>query len=729
MNRPNERFARLEDALGEAVPLQGVVVEARLLDLLAVVEVAQTYRNVRNSPIEAVYTFPLPEDAVLLDLELRLGERRLSGVVTPRAEAEARYEDALDQGHAALMLQRVDDGLYTLNLGNLMPGEQAVIRFRYGLFQRWNGSLLRFVLPTVIAPRYGDPARAGFMPHQTPETSLDTHYPFNIKVLALGQLAGGRVSSPTHPIQVSIEDGGLALTLARPAALDRDFVLSFQLPGKGAAVAWYAPDGDSWSVWASVRPDLPQVANPGTHSLRLLVDCSGSMSGDSMEQAKAALGEIVGRLQGADSFNLVAFGDSRKALFRGDVPATRENLELAQNWIATLDADMGGTELASAIEFTLKQPTSAGKRDLLLITDGEVWDSPDLFRMAREHRTRIFPVGVGSAPAQDVLKKLARLSGGAAEFVTPNEEMRPRIVRHFERLRQSAARGVESIWPGQPVWRFEGETGRVFSGDTLHVFAGMTAEPKGDFILACRLEDDRMVSFVAPCLQAPPCLASDLPRLVAARRMAETQDPESAMALAMDYHLVSEHTHYLVVAEREAGESAGDLPELAVVPQMLAAGWGGTGTVLSTCDYDMPSSIRCSPQRAPAPETNEAGFALEYFFDMDTFPMPFDPNRFVQALMVDLNGRSRRRRDADWLAWLGAPEELVAIVRMLALSGLDEEDLVKALLVFLLPQLTATGLENRAANSIRHMRVSHAAHQLIKGHRKRLSDAWFSIAY
>lgn len=733
MNIANERFAILNDELGEAVPLVGVAVEARLLDLLAVVEVTQTFRNVRKTAIEAVYTFPLPDEAVLLDLELELGERRLSGVVTPRAEAEARYEEALDQGHSALLLQRVDDGLYTLGLGNLMPGEEAVIRFRYGLFQRWNGSVLRFALPTAMAPRYGDPARAGLMPHQVPGTSLDVHYPFSLKVTALGQLARARVSSPTHAIAMALEDDGLAVTLARPAALDRDFVLAFDLAGQPGATAWHARDGEGWALWASVCPDLPEDDAALPRSLRLLVDCSGSMGGDSIAQARRALLDILDRLRETDQFNLVAFGSTHTSLFHFDVPADSVNLALARAWVKRLDADMGGTELCEALEAVLAPESACALRDLLLITDGEVYEDKTLHALARRHHTRVFPVGVGSAPAQEVLRRLARASGGAAEFVTPGEDMAARIVRHFERIRQASTAQVQARWPVEPAWRLEGETGLLFSGDTLHVFAGTGSAPTGEFAVECALAEGGALRFAAPWQPAPDALAADLPRLVAARRMQAATDPEVAQSLALRYRLVSEHTHYLVVAERAEGQRAEGLPALAAVPQMLAAGWGGTGSVVRSPDVDVYSPPRLSAGRAHYPASPGPimySISLGCLDFSDDMSEPTDAHAgagldaFIRALDQALSARQPRVGGADWLQGLGAPKAWIELVRRLAASPSEQAELVMALLVLLLPHLEREALGAQARSFLLHLQPTETAIGRVNAHMAEVESCW-----
>ena len=145
--------AMLKTIDGDSVPLLGLNVDVDIRDLLSEVMVTQTYRNEESVNIEAVYTFPLPLEATLLELTVTIGERVLSGQVIDRKEAEESYEEAITDGDTAIMLQQVEPGMYTMNVGNLQAEETAVIRFRYVMLQRWSGDHLRFMLPTTIAPR------------------------------------------------------------------------------------------------------------------------------------------------------------------------------------------------------------------------------------------------------------------------------------------------------------------------------------------------------------------------------------------------------------------------------------------------------------------------------------------------------------------------------------------------------------------------------------------------
>ncbi|MFN7194920.1 MAG: VIT domain-containing protein, partial [bacterium] len=131
------------------VALTGLVVDARIDGAMSEIRVAQSYRNAEKEPIEAVYTFPLPLDAVLLDIAVDIGDRRLRGTIQPLDQARDTSEDAIEGGDGAFMLEQTQPGLFTLSAGNLRPGESACVSFAYAILNRWSGDRLRFLLPTT----------------------------------------------------------------------------------------------------------------------------------------------------------------------------------------------------------------------------------------------------------------------------------------------------------------------------------------------------------------------------------------------------------------------------------------------------------------------------------------------------------------------------------------------------------------------------------------------------
>lgn len=222
--------ARLETRDGESVSLLGVKLSGDLRGLLFEATVEQRFANPYDHNVEVVYSFPLPWGAVLLGVEVVLGDKRLTGAVVEKTQAEARYEEALSDGNAAIMLEKNHDHSYSLNLGNLAAREHCTITLRYAQTLQFEHHGLRLLIPTVIAPRYGDAQRdGGLLPHQSPRHSLTADHPFALELALHGALAQARVASPSHPVSVAHghRDQASVLTvgLARHASLDRDFVL------------------------------------------------------------------------------------------------------------------------------------------------------------------------------------------------------------------------------------------------------------------------------------------------------------------------------------------------------------------------------------------------------------------------------------------------------------------------------------------------------------------------
>lgn len=589
MNNNEENVAILKDVQGRAVALKGVQVRARLHGLMAEVEVEQSYLNPQKTNIEAVYTFPLPIGAVLLGLEVEIAGKKLSGSVVERKQAERDYEDAVTDGDSAVMLQEAGPGLYTASIGNLMAGDSAVIRYRYGLMLSWQGPRLRFLLPTTIAPRYGDAEAADLQPHQVPVSAIDVEYPLELSITVEGELASAAIASPSHAISVGRSGEGVVVRLSGNAVMDRDFVLTIE-SGSAQSACVVTQDAEGQVAAASIR--IPQVEGSDEKflALKVVIDCSGSMGGTSITQARKAALEILNSLRPQDTFNVTLFGSRWRHFYPAMVPASARYITDAWNKLENLDADMGGTEMETALDASFSLDCPKGAATLLLLTDGEIYEHAKLVKRAPRSGHRVFTVGVGTAVADSFLQSLARTTGGACELVAPQEGMAERVLSQFHRMRQPKLDNLRIDWPVVPEWQTE-LPGTVFAGDTVHVFAGFAAALTGSVTIAVQGAPDVSV-MIAPASEA------EIPRFAAACRM-ETANDEEGLRLALGYQLLSRWTNFLVIAER--ADKAEDLPELQQIPQMLAAGWGGTGTI------DVDSSARVSSSKLAFPGVFASG--------------------------------------------------------------------------------------------------------------------------
>ncbi|QKS30672.1 MAG: VWA domain-containing protein [Candidatus Accumulibacter similis] len=611
----NKLASALTGLGGERVALCDVSVSAVLQDLLAEVAVSQTYRNDERVNIEAVYTFPLPLDAVLLELEVEIGGRLLKGVVVEKKAAEGKYEDAVEAGDAAVMLEAIEPGLFTMNVGNLLPQETAKITFRYAILYRWAGDRLRFFLPTTIAPRFGE---SPHLPHQAPKPSLTVENQFSLRVEVRGALRDAQFVCPSHAIELVKSPEGVVLSLSQPnAVMDRDFVLNVKAPQATRSFVLCGQDGVGLAAVASFQPFFPGLQQPRPLNLAIVIDCSGSMQGDSMEQAKQALEGILDGLQPHDRIALIAFGNSTNVLSDRPLPCNKTNLAKAKRFAKALDANMGGTEIGNALREAYAVAGRSESADVFLMTDGEVSDWETVVDDAKKSGHRIFTVGVGSAVSEAFVRELAAVTGGVCELVSPREGMADRVVRHFERMRAPRAKRVAVRWPDGAANITPARIGAVFEGDTVVACARFDRAPaQGAAILEVETDKGETVrqELAFPATTPTPDGLSTVARVAAAARLKELDDGVG-LETALRYRLVSPWTNWLVIAPRTDEEKAQDLPALRKVPQTLAAGWGGVGSVAMSLSMDALAAPRAMYSRS-------VDFAAMEDFDLSEIETP-----------------------------------------------------------------------------------------------------------
>jgi Ca-activated chloride channel family protein len=585
---------RLETTRGQPIMLKGLRVEGDLRGLLFEARAELRFANPGDTNIELFYAFPVPWGAVLLGVDVQLGDKRLTGTVIPKRHAEAEYDDALADGDAAIMVERVADNTYRVNLGNLMPGEACAISVRYAQKLRFEQGGVRMLIPTVIAPRYGNPlTEGGLQPHQVPSHDLLAEYPFDITLRLHGDLAAARVVSPSHPVSVAHQGEGAqritVVNLARHGALDRDFVLvadqlahgSLAMLGQDQVLA--ARHAGAVAALASFCPRIGDASVEDPLAVKLLVDCSGSMAGDSIAAARRALHAVVAQLGERDRFSLSRFGDQVEHRSRALWKATDPTRMAAARWVDALDANLGGTKMRSALDsvFALGH---GGDTDVLLVTDGQVYGIDAIVASARASGHRVFAVGIGSSPAESNLRRLAEATGGACDFVAPGEAVEPAVLRMFARLRTPRVTDLQVRWPEGmvPVWQAEIPKS-VFDGDTVNVLAQLPGAADGAVRLMGRRGADGALEEIARAeLQGGVAADDTLCRTAAWVRTGAGDPAEAAVEETVAYRLVTQQTHFLLVHVRAEGEKAGDMPVMHKLPQMMAAGWGGAGMVAAS---------------------------------------------------------------------------------------------------------------------------------------------------
>lgn len=692
MNMGSEAFAGLRGKAGASV-LESVHAEGSVKGLLFELNVEQRYRNAGATNIEAVYSFPVPWNAVLLDVECVLGERVLRGTVVAKADGERQYERALEEGDTAVMVERAADGVYTVNVGNLLPGEAALVRFRYAQLLTLAQGQVRLVVPTVIGPRFGDAGAVGMQPHQVPVTDLLARHRFTLNLELHGELAGGRLASPSHALAMRRTNGGVAVSPAAEACLDRDFVLS--IDGLAAAsLSTVGRDGRGYVALASFCPEMTGAAR--SLGLKILVDCSGSMNGDRIDAARTALHQVLSHLDTADSFSFSRFGSEVEHCTRTLMAATPRAIAKAGGWVSATQADMGGTDIRQALlsTFELGAPAVA---DVLLITDGDVWEADELVACAERAGQRVFAVGIGSAPASSLLHMLAIRSGGACELVADPAEASGAIRRMVGRMRQAPVTNAQVHWDGDARW--QADSGLLFDGETVHHFAGFFERAPASAVLEWCDAGSGAPQRAELRIDGDIVEGDTLARIAAAARMRDA-DARARHALAMEYGLVGQTTNLVLTLARADGEKQQAMPALERVAQALPAGWGGAG-VLRTGTYSAPA-VWSRGDTAMMVRQRQAGYETPVMFRRQALPEadPY-PNRASMRAFAEhfSDSPGAQPSSLDQLEDR-LPQQLVDALRGLAAAGHGEAALVQALLDAIRKLLTPGSLVTRLADKV-----------------------------
>lgn len=646
-------FGEMKSNGAGKISLQSVAVKGEIDGLFFGWNIIQEYKNETEGPLEIIYTFPLGWNAALLGMTAKTGEKELAGVVVEKNEAEEKYEEAIEQGNSAILVQKSGDGLHTANLGNIAAGEAVTVRLECARLLNYEQGQVRLSIPAVVGERYGDPfGPGGLAPHESVRPSKLASYPFSVDLRIRGDLARGDIRCLAQNADVVKEGGEAIVRLDHGAVMDRDFVLTME--GTGAtSQAFCVEDKDNFMVSASFLPAMPDM-RPSAIGLKILVDCSGSMSGSSIAEAKKGLGKVLDLLEERDCLSYSRFGSGCKHSTRKLERCDRNSLAKFSRAIEATDADMGGTELERALKSTFEDIKNPFDDELpamvLLITDGNVWNTQNIVEAAKRSGHRIFVVGVGFAPGENVLRTMAEQTGGACELVSPQESISETIVRMFHRMRGTMAKNINIDWHEKTLWQ-SALPRSIYDGETIHAFALVHKRPETAPVLRWEAEGRQMSAQAKAIGQSEN---HDLCRLGHYWQLGDCKKKE-AVALALEYQLVSKYTSLVLVHERE---DKIDAPlTVQQVPQMRAHGhgnyFGGGFEAVSFCHFASATSFRSA-----APHV-----LYDTFSDVDDAVMEFDEG-----------GNEKRELDAAALyaLWLRqVPGGSVAAFASMA--GLDPE--------------------------------------------------------
>ena len=465
-----------EDGL-QAFPLENTAVDAKIAGNLSRVEVTQTFSNPSDKPLEAVYQFPLPDDAAVDEMEIRIGDRLIRGAIKPKQEAKTIYQEAKREGKTAGLLVQQKDNVFTQSLANIQPGQKVEVIIRYTNALQFVGSNYEFAFPLAVAPRYEvnktsnnfnlliPPALADGLPKTRSGRDIDV----NIEIDAGVAISG--VESPSHEIAVR-DTNTTRVTLAdRDKIPNRDLILRYRLAGANTQATVLTQSDKQGGHFATYL--IPAVDYKSDEivpkDVVFLMDTSGSQRGTAIAQSKELMRQFVSGLNEDDTFNIIDFADRTSKLAEKPLANTRKNRSKALAYIEQIDAN-GGTELMNGIDTVLNFPAveNGRLRSIVLLSDGLIGRDEEAIARIRDNLkpgNRLYSFGVGDSTNRFLLDRLAELGRGTVTILPPNEDAVEVAEKFYREINKPVVTNIKTEWLG------EGEAPEIYPKQAPDLFA------------------------------------------------------------------------------------------------------------------------------------------------------------------------------------------------------------------------------------------------------------------
>lgn len=589
-----------------AAPNVSTDVRIEVTGLIARTHVVQRFHNPTSDWVEGVYVFPLPPDSAVDRLRMRVGERMLEGQIQEREKARKTYQKAKSEGRKASLVEQERPNIFTTSVANLGPGEELEVAISYQEDVPYDQGRFALRFPMVVAPRYIPPAplgenfgEAGWTTDSLPGKDADritspvtaNDDPRSPTVSLSVRLDTGfrldDVQSASHPVRVVARSGNVydvELETA-PVAADSDFQLEWSpvVGDKPTAALFHEEfEGESYALLMVVppRPDAAVRARLSRETI-FVIDTSGSMDGESIVQARAALDLALSQLRPEDSFNVIRFASDFTQLFPRSSKADVVAVERARQWVRSLRSG-GGTEMLPALEAALHDDAErSAVRQVIFITDGAIGNEDALFRTLDQKlgRSRLFSVGIGSAPNSHFMTQAAERGRGTFTYISDPSQVEARMSELFSKIDNPILHDLRVTWDQAGVESWPAELPDLYVGEPIVLTARMKTR-KGGVVLEGR-RDQEDVRFDLPTTGGSP--RSGIARLWARRKVkalmtamnrgADRQrTTEAITTLGLRHHLVTRFTSLVAVDVTPTAPVDVEL-KTRKVPTRLPKGW------------------------------------------------------------------------------------------------------------------------------------------------------------
>jgi Ca-activated chloride channel homolog len=410
--------------------IKSVKITTKIDSQVATTRVEQVFENETPYRLEGSYFFPIPESASLSDFAIYEGDKRMSGEVMEKAKARQIYNEIVRRQIDPGLLEYVGKDLFQASVFPIEPRSTRKIELTYTQVLKNEGG--------TVSYRYelGSGRRIQQQPIREIAASVEVNSPIDLK----------NIFSPSHKISIS-KDGERKARLSfegKGEDTQKDFLLYYSLSEKdfGLSLLTHREPGKDGYFLMLISPksnisDQDRVAK----DIVFVLDTSGSMSGDKMEKARAALKFGVESLAPRDRFNIISFSGEEHLMKGALIEANKEGKQIGVKFVEGLRAE-GGTNINDSLVAAFKQFQSNERPSMIVfLTDGlptvGTTDVKQIIKNATEANragVRLFSFGVGYDVNTNLLDKLAADNRGTSDYIEPQEDLEVKVSNFFARV-------------------------------------------------------------------------------------------------------------------------------------------------------------------------------------------------------------------------------------------------------------------------------------------------------
>ncbi len=591
-------YRAAHDGQYRAAPVLDTDVDMRVTGYINRAHLTQTFTNGSDEWMEGIYVFPLPENAAVDHMRIHIGDRVIEGQIKEKQQARKTYEQAKRAGKRASLVEQERPNMFTTSVANIGPHETIMVEIEYQQTLTYDQGQFRLRLPLAITPRYipgspveQNPANAGYgsakptaqVPNAdriTPPVALDQKInPVAIHIELDAGFPVSQIKSSYHPITINDHgEGRYTINLANgQVPSDHDFELVWTPEaGQAPQAALFSEHvGKEMYYLGMVLPPQAdsQQSNTLAREVIYVIDTSGSMGGVSIRQARTALMLALKRLRSNDFFNVIQFNSVTDTLFEHPVAANLINKTLAMRYVMNLEAG-GGTEMMDAMHKALAvNEDSQRLRQVIFLTDGAVGNEDALFEYIRHHlgNSRLFTVGIGSAPNSHFMTKAAQFGRGTFTYISRVTEVAEKMQALFAKLDSPVMRDLSLQHSFNQFEMSPAHLPDLYLGEPL-MFTARSDSATGELVLK-GLRQDQEWSTSLFLQTAKP--GRGIAQLWARQRIDSLLDSvqdgadaeqvrQQVIELALQHHMVSKYTSLVAVDVTPVRPQTASLNSLAV---------------------------------------------------------------------------------------------------------------------------------------------------------------------